>query len=413
MKVLGIVSEYNPLHEGHIYHIRASVEKTGATHTVCVMSGNFVQRGEPSVVDKWVRTKMALHAGIDLVLELPVVFACASAELFAYGAVRTLHNTGVVDYLSFGSEQGELGSLWRIASVLNDEPYEFRELLAKYLDEGHSFPVSREKALHATLRGLPENILSKSNNILAIEYLKALKRLGSSIQPVTVKRMGASYLSTEISSSYSSATAIRKFLQTGGSVNDPLLMDNLPDFTAELIKDEIERQRGPVFDKAFSDIILHKLRMIEPERLREVPDVTEGLENRLISCAMQSGTLSDFIDRVSTSRYPSTRVKRIAMNLLWGITKDELRSFVSDETCGYLRVLGFSSNGRDLLARIHKEAGLPLITKVSEYRNLLSGLSRKMFEYDIKATNSYVLAFPAPAQRAGDQDFTMPIIKLN
>jgi predicted nucleotidyltransferase len=190
-------------------------------------------------------------------------------------------------------------------------------------------------------------------------------------------------------------------------------MDNLPDFTAELIKDEIERQRGPVFDKAFSDIILHKLRMIEPERLREVPDVTEGLENRLISCAMQSGTLSDFIDRVSTSRYPSTRVKRIAMNLLWGITKDELRSFVSDETCGYLRVLGFSSNGRDLLARIHKEAGLPLITKVSEYRNLLSGLSRKMFEYDIKATNSYVLAFPAPAQRAGDQDFTMPIIKLN
>ena len=411
MKVLGIVSEYNPLHSGHIYHIRASVEKTGATHTVCVMSGNFVLRGETSIVDKWARTRMALNAGIDLVLELPVVFACASAELFAYGAVRTLHNTGIVDFLSFGSEQGELGSLWRIASVLYDEPLEYKELLRKYLNEGHSFPSSREKALHAILRELPENILSKSNNILAIEYLKALKSLKSSMQPVTVKRMGASYLSAEISSSFSSATAIRKFLQNGGLITDPVLSNNLPGFTVDLIKNELKKQRGPVFADAFSEIILHKLRLIDPDMLRQIPDVTEGLENRLISCALQAGTLGELVEKVSTSRYPSTRVKRITSNLLWGITKDQLRNFVNDENCGYLRVLGFNNKGRELLARIQKEAKLPLIVKVSNYRNQLSGLSKVMFEYDIKATNSYVLAFPDNSQRVGDQDFTMPVIK--
>jgi len=413
MRVLGIISEYNPLHMGHLYHIKTSVEKTGATHTVCVMSGNFVQRGEPAVVDKWTRTKMALHAGIDLVLELPVVFACASAEIFAYGAVRTLHNTGVVDFLSFGSEQGELGSLWRIASVLHEEPPVYREFLKKYLDEGFSFPISREKALHAVIRELPENIMTHSNNILAIEYLKALKKLKSTIQPVTIKRMGASYLSTEMFSVFSSATAIRKYLKDGGLITDPVLSGNLPDFTVKLLHNEIVNKRAPVFPDTFSEIILHRLRTIEPETLRNVPDVTEGLENRLISCAMQAGTLSEFIDISATSRYPSTRIRRITSNILWGITKEDLRAFIQNDSCGYIRVLGFNSRGRELLSEIRKNARVPLITKVSNYRNQLSGLSKTMFEYDLKATNTYVLAFPDHRQRAGDQDFTMPIIKTD
>jgi len=398
---------------GHLYHIKTSVEKTGATHTVCVMSGNFVQRGEPAVVDKWTRTKMALHAGIDLVLELPVVFACASAEIFAYGAVRTLHNTGVVDFLSFGSEQGELGSLWRIASVLHEEPPVYREFLKKYLDEGFSFPISREKALHAVIRELPENIMTHSNNILAIEYLKALKKLKSTIQPVTIKRMGASYLSTEMFSVFSSATAIRKYLKDGGLITDPVLSGNLPDFTVKLLHNEIVNKRAPVFPDTFSEIILHRLRTIEPETLRNVPDVTEGLENRLISCAMQAGTLSEFIDISATSRYPSTRIRRITSNILWGITKEDLRAFIQNDSCGYIRVLGFNSRGRELLSEIRKNARVPLITKVSNYRNQLSGLSKTMFEYDLKATNTYVLAFPDHRQRAGDQDFTMPIIKTD
>ena len=218
MRVLGIISEYNPLHSGHIYHINASREKTSATHTLCVMSGQFVQRGEPAIADKWARTRMALNAGIDLVLELPVVFSCASAEIFAYGAVRTLHNTGVVDF-KFGSEQGEIGSLWRSASVLYEEPYEFKILLKQFLDEGLSFPAAREKALNSYLRELPENIMDQSNNILAIEYLKALMHFRSSIQPITIKRRGSSYNNTEMASSFSSATAIRNMIHSDNSLS--------------------------------------------------------------------------------------------------------------------------------------------------------------------------------------------------
>lgn len=412
MKVLGIVSEYNPLHTGHAYHIRASVEKTGATHVICVMSGHFVQRGEPSIVDKWARAKMALLSGADLVLELPVAFSCASAEIFAYGAVRTLHCTGVVDYLSFGSEQGELGSLWRIASVLYDEPAAYRELLKKYLGEGNSFASAREKALTGYLRGLPDNIMSQSNNILAIEYLKALKSLRSNIQPTTIKRQGSSYQETEIAASFSSATAIRAFLQSNGSPEHPLLSANLPESSLQQLKQCLEKGRGPVFSETFEQTILYRIRTMDPQCLQQVPDVKEGLENRLIACANKAGTLDQLVNMVTTSRYPSARIKRICANLLWGITKSSLQSFLDDETCGYLRVLGFSPKGRELLQRISREGALPLVTKVSNYKNQLSGLSREMFEYDIKATDIYALGFPNPAERFGGQDLSTPIVRM-
>lgn len=412
MKVLGIISEYNPLHAGHVYHIRTSAEKTGATHILCVMSGHFVQRGEPALVDKWARTKMALQAGVDLVVELPVVFSCASAELFAYGAVRTLHQSGIVDYLSFGSEQGELGSLWRVASALHDEPVLYKDHLKKFLDEGLSFAIAREKALMAYLRGLPDNIMSQSNNILAIEYLKALKSLRSSIQPTTIKRQGASYQDTAIAPAYSSASAIRLFLKDGGSLTDPILASNLPPASLEILHECILNGRGPVYPTAFSEIILHKLRTISPHMLKQVPDVKEGLENRLISYAMKSGTLEELISSVTTSRYPSARIRRITASLLWGITKEHLRSFVSDERCGYMRILGFNNKGREMLQRMSREASVPLIAKVSNYRQQLTGLSKKMFEYDIKATDTYGLGFPNPTQRIGNQDFSTPIIRM-
>ncbi|NLK69680.1 MAG: nucleotidyltransferase [Clostridiaceae bacterium] len=409
MKVLGIVSEYNPFHLGHVYHIEESIKRTGATHTICVMSGNFVQRGEPAIVDKWARTKMALNGGIDLVLELPVVFACASAEIFAYGAVRTLHSTGIVDYLSFGSEQGELGSLWRIASVLYDEPTEYKEHLKKYLGLGFSFPIARDKALTSILRELPDNIMSKSNNILAIEYLKALKNLKSSIQPITLKRRGSVYTDNTLNSSYSSASAIRLFLKNGGQLTDPILNNNLPQYVIDIMEQELQKRRGPVFPDAFEGIILQLLRMSSPEILQQIPDVNEGLENRLISCALNSGTLDELINLVTTSRYPTSRIKRITSNLLWSIKKKDLQMFINDDTCGYLRVLGFNNKGRELLARIQNESTRPLVVKVANYKKQMSDLSKTMFEYDIKATNSYVLGFDEPKQRIGGQDFTMPI----
>ncbi len=417
MKVLGIISEYNPLHSGHVHHIKTSCEKTSATHTLCVMSGQFVQRGEPAIVDKWARTRMALYSGIDLVIELPVVYSCASAEIFAYGAVKTLQQAGIIDFLSFGSEQGELGSLWRIASVLYEEPVEFKRLLKQFLDEGLSFPIAREKALNNHLRELPANIMDKSNNILAIEYLKALKHLRSSIQPVTIKRQGSSYNNEKIASSFSSASALRSFIYNNGSFNNrPLseaaMLHNLPSYTVDILNECFDKGQGPVFSEQFSNTIIHILRTIEPDILKQVPDVNEGLENRLISSAMKTGILRDLIEAVTTSRYPSTRIKRITANLLWGITKTQLKKILEDESCGYLRILGFNDKGLELLREMNSLASVPIISKVSSYRDQLSGIAKEMFEYDIRATNAYVMAFSDPSRRTGDQDFTTPVVRL-
>mgnify|MGYP003753912501 CR=1 FL=1 len=254
--------------------------------------------------------------------------------------------------------------------------------------------------------------MSQSNNILAIEYLKALKSLRSNIQPTTIKRQGSSYMETEIAASFSSATAIRAFLQNNGSPEHPLLFANLPETSLQLLRQCLENGRGPVFPEAFAQTILHKIRMMDPQSLKQVPDVKEGLENRLAACAMRAGTLDQLVNMVTTVRYPSARIKRICANLLWGISKSSLQSFLDDETCGYLRVLGFNCKGRELLQRISREGSLPLVTKASNYKSQLSGLSREMFEYDIKATDIYVLGFPNPAERYGGQDFSTPIVRI-
>jgi len=412
MKVLGIVSEYNPLHSGHVYHIAASREKTGATHVVCVMSGNFVQRGEPAIVDKWARAKMALHSGVDLVLELPVVFACASAEIFARGAIRILDKTGIIDYLGFGSEQGEIETLKHIALVLVEEPPEFRILLKKYLKQGLSFPAAREKAVTGYLHDVPEGILSKSNNILAIEYLKALIASGSGMEPVTIKRKGSGYQDPVIVESFSSATAIRNFLKESNAVSDPVLNGNIPPQTYSVLNECFKNNRGPVFPEDFAGIIIYLLRTIGPNKLKHTPDVNEGLESRLISNVFKAGTLNDLIESSVTSRYPSTRIKRILFNTLLGITKTDLKSIINDETCGYIRILGFNEKGRELLQRMQDTAAVPVISKTAKYRSGLSDLSKKMFEYDIRATDVYVLAFKNRSQRGGDQDFTTPVVRI-
>jgi predicted nucleotidyltransferase len=254
--------------------------------------------------------------------------------------------------------------------------------------------------------------MDQSNNILAIEYLKALKYLSSSIQPVTIRRQGSSYNNNEIVSSFSSASAIRSFISNNKTLTDLTMTDNLPPATIDILNECFNQERGPVFSEHFSSIIMHLMRSLEPEILKKGPDVNEGLENRLISCAMQTGTLKDFVDAVATSRYPTTRIKRIAANLLWGITKDRLKRILEDKNCGYLRVLGFNNKGLELLQKMNSSASVPIIVKVSNYRNQLSDLAKEMFEFDIRATNAYVMAFSEPSQRTGDQDFTTPIIRI-
>ena len=234
-KILGIVSEYNPFHNGHIVHLRQSIESTQSQFVIAVMSGNFIQRGDTAIVDKWTRAEMALRQGVDLVIELPTVYATSSAENFAYGAIKILDSIGIVDYVSFGSECGNINLMADIADVLNDEPQEYSQLLHDQLQLGRSFPSAREIAINEYFLGNTTytNILKSPNNILGIEYIKALKALNSNIIPITIRRNYVDYNSTspDLEKGIASASAIRTMIQNGKSIRKVV-----PQTTYDLIK---------------------------------------------------------------------------------------------------------------------------------------------------------------------------------
>lgn len=419
MRVVGIVAEYNPLHEGHLFHLQSAKKETGADYCVCVLSSNFVQRGEPSIFSKWARTRMALDIGADLVLELPVVLSSASAEYFASGAVRVLDSLNCVDYLCFGSEEGKIENLEKAAAFLVDESDEFKTELRRALDSGMSFAAARQLAV-SRCSDIPESIssvLDKPNNILSIEYMKALRRFGCGMKPVTIKRVGQGYNSLERANSFSSATAIRQHLSqaigSGKSVEeDTFLKSNLPATSLEIMADEISMGRGPVFPEAFETLLLHLVRSTSLKVLKTLPYMEEGLENRLKDAAMNSVSLSELISSAVTVRYPASRIRRILCALLTGITGEFLDEIKANGYAQYIRVLGFNENGRQLLARVKKKVHLPLLTRPVSYNKLESRLAQRLFEYESKATDAYVLAYPNAKLREGGSEFrAQPIYK--
>jgi len=415
MSVVGIIAEYNPLHQGHLYHFRQALEETGADFVVCVLSSNFVQRGEPAIFDKWARTRMALAIGAHLVLELPSAFSCASAEYFASAAVRILDSLNCVDFLCFGSEEGKIENLKSAAEFLAYENEEFKSRLKNFLDEGLSFAVARQKALSGC-KSVPESVvsvLSKPNNILSVEYIKAIKRMESKIEPVTIKRIGQGYNSLERAASYSSATAVRYHLgliksRIGCDSPDPAILEedgflvsNLPESSLRIISEEITLGRGPVFPEAFETTLLYLLRKTPVSELKKLPYMEEGLENRLKDAAISSVSLPEVISRVVTNRYPASRIRRILCSLLTGLQGEFLDKLKQNGYAQYIRILGFSEKGRNLLNKIKKNTKLPVITKPAGYIKLQDPLARELFEHEIRATDAYVLALPGKNLRKG------------
>lgn len=418
MSVVGVIAEYNPFHEGHKYHLSQAKEATGASACVCVLSSNFVQRGEPALINKWARTNIALKSGADLVVELPSAFSCASAEYFASAAVKILDSLSCVDYLCFGSEEGNLEKIEKVAHYLADENDDFKTALKSFLDQGLSFAAARQEALK-NINVAPENksiendllssILDKPNNILGIEYLKAIKRMGSSIQPVTIERVGEGYNSTKHASSFSSATAIRRYLASlkgyENILEDDFLNNNLPRTSLEIMSDEFSSGRGPVFPEAYELILLNLLRRTGEDELRRLPYVSEGLENRLKSAALVSTSYQELVANVVTSRYPSSRIKRILCALLTGMTGEFLDELKANGYAQYIRVLGFNETGRSLLAGIKKKAALPIITRPAGFAKMESPLLRRLFLNEAYSTDAYVLGYPDPKQRIGGTEF--------
>jgi predicted nucleotidyltransferase len=426
LKVLGIITEYNPFHNGHKFHIEQAKKLSGCDYVICVMSGNFIQRGEPALLNKWARTKMALTNGVDLVIELPVSYVLQSAEHFAFGAVKILNSLGIVDYICFGSEHGDINPLTKIAQILVKEPEYISGLIKHNMHIGDSYARAREKAVISYLKEFNDlsymsdfsGIISSPNNILGIEYIKALQALKSKIIPLTIKRFKAGYNDLKSYDNIASATAIRSILENhkySTNTNDASDYDSieklLPPSSFYILNDELKIGQGPIFTKHFDTTIISLIRKMGREQLALYPDVNEGLQNRIIEAVNSCGSIKDAVHRIKTKRYTYTRLMRIMFNALIGIDKASFDEFQSYGGPQYIRVLGMNKSGQKLLKSAHGKVNLPIIVKPSSYKQSCNPLLIKMIELDFLATDLYTLSFDNPKLRTGKLDLTTsPII---
>ncbi|MBA7519011.1 tRNA(Met) cytidine acetate ligase [subsurface metagenome] len=436
MKILGIITEYNPFHNGHLYHLFKAKEITGADYVVAVMSGNFLQRGEPAIINKWARTKMALNAGVDLIIELPFVFSTQDANGFAFGAVKLLDSLQIIDYLCFGCETDNLDTLYSISNFLHIEPQKYKELIVHNSKNGYKFPRARAQALCEYHRivgidGLEKisplelsKLLKYPNNILALEYIKHLINLKSKIKPMAIKRMGAGYHQKNIKGKISSATSIRnEILNSLSSPKTDLFILNdkikstIPQSGFPILEKELREGRGPITSDSYRQYILATLRRMSLEDISRVQGVTEGLENRIKKASLKSSTVEQLINSIKTRRYTRTKIQRIILHLMMNLSKKDVKTF---NRCGplYARVLGFSKKGKTLLRTIKKNSSTPLISKLSNYlrqtiseeNNNVRNRLIKMLDHDILATDIYVLANEKAEDRVARLDFTHKIV---
>ncbi|TVY08776.1 nucleotidyltransferase [Paenibacillus cremeus] len=411
MRTVGLIVEYNPLHNGHYYHYQQSKKVTEADAAICVMSGHFLQRGEPAVVNKWARAEMALHMGVDVVLELPVAYSAQPAEWFAYGAVSALDATGVVDSLCFGSESGDIGWLNQAAELLHQEPEPFRALLQSELKAGAPYPAAYSRAVARLIPGADAEELAKPNNTLGLHYLIALHRLGSSIVPQTIGRTKAGYHQTDITDrQIASATAIRKLLFEERSLSG--IRPYVPPGTLAILEREWAAGRAPIDWERYAQPLLLQLLHHTPEQLAGFHEVTEGLEHRLRRALTELPTWSNggptvesLLSLLKTKRYTRTKLQRTLTRILLNHSKQELSSEVLRRGVPYLRVLGFSGKGRELLKRMKKTARVPVLTKVTEGEHPLLDL-------ELRATSVYALGYEAPGPRDLFRDYYEPPVQL-
>ncbi|MFL0195948.1 nucleotidyltransferase [Clostridium sp. WILCCON 0269] len=387
MKVAGIIVEYNPFHNGHKYHIQKTKSITDCHAIVAVMSGNFVQRGAPSIIDKWTKTKMALLNGVDLVLELPVLYSLSSAEFFAYGAVSLLENLGIVENLCFGSECEDIELLNLIAKILYEEPEEFKLTLKEKLSEGMSYASARSSALSEFLLhkcylknyNIPE-ILHSPNNILAIEYCKSLIKINSTIIPVPIKRLGNCYNSLHINHGFSSATSIRRFLKENTTIRG--LERDLPHNVLSILKNLQTSGYKFTFEDSMVSYLKYK-GFFYGKNIKSLPDVSEGIENRILTSLKNNFSYDQIITDAKTKRYTYSRISRILCQFFLGFEDSDTKTWRKNK-CPYARVLGFNSKGIEILRKIKKSSLIPIYTKLPKKTN-------DILNMDVMATKGYSL----------------------
>lgn len=382
MPVAGIIAEYNPFHSGHAWQIAQTKSALGSDcAVVCVMSGNWIQQAECAQADKWTRARLALLGGVDLVVELPTVFATASAEQFARTGVALLEATGVVDTLSFGSECGEIAPLLQIADALDAPDYQTH--LRRGLEEGLAFAVARQNAVNGML-GSPAELLSGANNNLGVEYLRALQTSGSAIRPMTVRREGTAHNAPrQVGAQFTSATDLRNKLRSGAWADAGHYL---------LAGEEAILRQTPLAQLDLAErAVLARVRTMTAEEWAALPDSApeEGLPQRLAKMGHRAASLSKFYDLVKTKRYTHARIRRLALMAYLGITQVQRK-----EKPAYLRVLGMNKTGQALLRDMKTKASLPVLTKPAHAKGRLSEAGQRQFEGEVKYTDLYDLCLP-------------------
>ena len=385
--ITGIIAEYNIFHNGHKYQI--DEVKKQSDYVVSVMSGSFVQRGDVAITDNWSRAKSALLCGADLVLELPVCFSLNAAQNFASGGINTLNALGIIDSVAFGSECGDINSLTETARIMENENSVVSENIQSLISSGINYPSALSKAYE---NKIAHDILTLPNNILAIEYIRALIRTNSSIRPVTIQRANAKHNDNEIHNNFTSASKIREMIMNGENI-DALIPYNLSDIGGFF----------PYCVSRLDSAVISKLRLSGAEQISSINEVTEGLENRIIQSAMETDSFSSLCKSVKSKRYTMSKIRRSILASLLDFTKDIYKPMPE-----YIRVLGMNKNGMEILKKAKKHCSLPIITKAADFKE-----KSRQFELDIRATDTAALCSPDKAKRCGGTDFKNSPIILN
>lgn len=429
MKIVGLITEYNPFHNGHLYHIQEAKRITGADTAVVVMSGDYVQRGVPSVMPKRLRAEMALRCGASAVFELPVCYATGSAEYFAQGAVSLLDSLGCIDSLCFGSECNDLNTLSEIADILVREPQNYRALLKNNLKKGVSFPTARQTALSEyTQNPVSTSILNDPNNILGIEYLKALKRQNSDITPFTIRRKGSHYHDTNLDSgNFSSASAIRSLLAYSGSAirTDSLggsfentsfssilgaLEEQVPSSCMELLKD-YHRVSYPIYQNDFSLLLKYKLLNKTPDSLTRYMDVSDELANRIYDKLDHFFNYKQFAELLKTKEITQTRINRALLHIMLGTKKVNFQEYPGKELHFYARLLGYRKDKQKIISHITAKSSLPVLMRLEDQK-MLAETGQKILRNDILASNLYMSVVTDKFKTAFQNEYRQPILKV-
>lgn len=410
MKVCAVIAEYNPFHLGHAYHLKKARQLTDADYIIVVMSGNFVQRGDPALVDKYTRAKAALSCGADLVLELPSCFSTGSAEYFARGAIAMLDHLGMIDFLCFGSECSEIQFLSQFAEIFLNEPEPYKNILREKLKLGYSYPTARTNALVIAYPQLASDIavVSSPNNILGIEYIKALHRRRSRIHPVNIRRTGSDHRDQRLGDVYSSSRALRQAMQSNRSIEE--LRSHMPEEAYNVLAEYFAQER-PLFQNDFSTLLHYKLLSEQAKGYTEYLDVAPDLSDKICKYVYQFTTFSEFCDLLKSKDMTYTRISRCLLHILLNIKKEHMEYYIDnqDSVC-YARLLGFREEAKSLLTAIDRNTSIPLITKMADAEKLLTSDGHRMFQQEVQITDIYSSIQAAKSNHRMYHEYTRPMI---